>query len=63
MEPPVMQLPIYVKILALVGTAIVIFVLAAWEWVTEWLARSARVCVRLFKSRLTRRGPAGPKPV
>jgi purine-cytosine permease-like protein len=58
MESQVMQLPLYVKITALIGAALVIFVLAAWEVVNEWLASAARAIVRGVKSKPAHKKPA-----
>ncbi len=63
MEPQGMQLPLYVKILALIGTGIVVFLLAAWELVKELIARNARVYMKAFKPRFTRKKPVVPKRV
>jgi hypothetical protein len=63
MEPQAMQLPIYVKILALIGAVLVIFILAAWEQVTKGIASAARAVVRSVRSRLTPKKPVLPKPV
>ena len=55
MEPPVMQIPIYLKILAVIGTVTIIFLLAAWELVTEWIARCTGVFVKALKSKPPRK--------
>jgi hypothetical protein len=52
-----MQLPLYVKIVALIGVALVVFLVAAWELVKEWIPSAARAVVEAFKSRFTRKKP------
>jgi hypothetical protein len=63
MESQAMQLPIYVKILALIGAVLVIFILAAWEQVTKWIAGAAWAVVRSVKSRVAPKKPVLSKPV
>jgi hypothetical protein len=63
MESQVMQLPLYVKVTALVGAVLVVFILAAWELVNEWIASAARAVVKFVRSKLTPRKPILPKPV
>ena len=63
MESNVMQLPLYVKIIAVIGSVLVIFILAAWELVNEWIATAARAVVKFVRSRLTPKKPILPKPV
>jgi hypothetical protein len=56
MENQVMQLPLYVKIVALVGAVLVVFILAAWELVNEWIGSAARAVVKPFRSGIRIRG-------
>ena len=46
MEPQVLQLPLYVKVIALIGAALVVFVLAAWELVKKWIGPALNHIVR-----------------
>jgi hypothetical protein len=63
METLEMQLPFYVKIIGVAGAMLVIFVLAAWELVNEWIASAAKAFVRAFKPRVTPKKPILPKSV
>jgi len=60
MESQVMQLPLYVKIIALVGAVLVVFILAAWELVNELIAGVARAVAKFFRSKVIAKKPILP---
>lgn len=55
MENQVMQIPLYVKILVLIGCALVIFILSAGELIKKWITLNA--VASALKSRSFRRKP------
>ena len=63
MQPQVMQLPLYVKVIALIGAVLVVFILAAWELVNEWTATAARAILRAIKSIFAPKKPVLSKRV
>jgi hypothetical protein len=49
MENQVIQIPLYVKFLVLIGVALAIFILGAWEVIKKWITLNA--IVSALKSR------------
>jgi hypothetical protein len=63
MESNVMQLPIYVKVICLIGAVLIVFLLAAWELVNDWIASAAKALRRTSKSFFSPKKPFLPKRV
>lgn len=55
MESQAMQLPLYVKVIALIGAVMVVFVLAAWELVKDWIATAMKTVVGEVKPKFARK--------
>lgn len=45
-----MQTPLYVKIVTVVGAVLIVFLIAAWELVNEWIMRGVKSISRTFRS-------------
>lgn len=63
MESNVMQLPIYAKVICLIGAVLVVFLLAAWELVNDWIAGAAKALRKAIKSFISPKKPVLPKRI